>query len=184
MRVLSDNGRPDLAYKIATQTTYPGWGYMISKGATTIWELWNGDTADSGMNSRNIVMLIGDLNIWLHEYLGGIRPDPAAPGFKKIIIKPEVIDGLAWVRESFDSLHGRISSEWRQSGGKFELRVNIPANTTATVFVPTSNSDRITESDRPASQSEGVTPLRVEPGMAVYQLGSGNYQFKSTVNLK
>ena len=89
MRVLSDNGRPDLAFTLATQTTYPSWGYMISKGATTMWELWNGDTAGSGMNSRNIVMLNGDLNIWLYEYLGGIRPDPEAPGFKKIIIKPE-----------------------------------------------------------------------------------------------
>ena len=184
MRVLSDNGRSNLAYTIATQTTYPSWGYMVSKGATTIWELWNGDTADSGMNSRNIVMLIGDLDIWLHEYLGGIRPDPAAPGFKKIIIKPVMVGGLTWVKDNYDSIHGPISSEWRQSAGEFELRVNLPANTTATVFVPATDPGMVTESGRPASQSKGVTSLRFEAGMAVYQLGSGDYQFKSPIHLK
>ncbi len=88
MRALSDNGRPDVAYTIATQKTYPGWGYMVEKGATTIWELWNGDTADPAMNSGNHVMLVGDLGIWLYEYLAGIRPDPEQPGFKHILIRP------------------------------------------------------------------------------------------------
>ncbi|MEJ0091649.1 MAG: family 78 glycoside hydrolase catalytic domain [Limisphaerales bacterium] len=184
MRVLSDNGRPDLAYTIATQTTYPSWGYMISKGATTMWELWNGDTADSGMNSRNIVMLIGDLNIWLHEYLGGIRPDPTAPGFKKIIIKPETIGGLAWVKESYDSIRGRIVSDWKCNGKKFTLEITIPANTTATIFIPASGPEVVTESGRPASQSEGVTLVRSEPGMMVYQMGSGNYKFNSLISSK
>jgi alpha-L-rhamnosidase len=183
MRVLSDNGRPDLAYTIATQTTYPSWGYMISKGATTIWELWNGDTADSGMNSRNIVMLIGDLNIWLHEYLGGIRSDPEAPGFKKIIIKPEITGGLTSVNVGYDSIHGHISSEWHRSAGHLDLRVSIPANTTATVFVPVINHQTVTESGRPASQSDGVTFLRFEPGAAVYRVASGVYQFDSRIGL-
>jgi alpha-L-rhamnosidase len=182
MRVLSDNGRSDLAYTIATQTTYPSWGYMISKGATTIWELWNGDTAESGMNSRNIVMLIGDLNIWLHEYLGGIRP--AAPGFKKIIIKPEVVSGLDWVKDSYDSIRGKIISDWKWDGNKFALAVTIPANTTATVFVPASDPKMVTESGRPASQSAGVTLLRSEPDAVVYQVSSGVYQFKSLISLK
>ena len=74
MRVLSDNGRPDLAYGMACKTEYPSWGYMIANGATTIWELWNGNTADPAMNSHNHVMLVGDLNLWFHEYLAGIRP--------------------------------------------------------------------------------------------------------------
>ena len=179
MRVLSDNGRPDLACTIAMQTTYPSWGYMISKGATTMWELWNGDTADSGMNSRNIVMLIGDLNIWLHEYLGGIRPDPAAPGFKQIIIKPEVVGGLTWVKDRYDSIHGRIRSEWRQSAGQFDLRVTIPANTTATVYLPAKNAAGVTEDGKPAAHAEGVTLLRTEPGLVVLHVGSGDYQFHS-----
>ena len=91
MRVLSDNGRTDLAYTIATQKTYPSWGYMVEKGATTIWELWNGDTADPAMNSGNHVMLVGDLGIWLYEYVAGIKPDPEQPGFKHIIMRPEPV---------------------------------------------------------------------------------------------
>jgi len=179
MRVLSDNGRPDLAYTIATQTTYPSWGYMISKGATTMWELWNGDTADAGMNSRNIVMLIGDLNIWLHEYLGGIRPDPTAPGFKKIIIKPEVVGDLTWVKDSYDSTRGHISSEWHQSAGEFDLRVTIPANTMAMVYLPAENIKSITESGKPAEQAGGVKFLRLENNRVVLQVGSGDYHFVS-----
>jgi alpha-L-rhamnosidase len=177
MRVLSDNGRPDLAYRLATQTTYPSWGYMISKGATTIWELWNGDTADAGMNSRNIVMLIGDLNIWLHEYLGGIRP--ATPGFKQIIIAPVIVGDLTWVKDDYDSIRGRISSEWRRSDGQFDLRVSIPANTSATVYLPAVDFASITEGGGELAKSTGVNPVKMEAGCAVLEIGSGDYHFVS-----
>ena len=180
MRVLSDNGRPDLAYTIATQTTYPSWGYMISKGATTMWELWNGDTADAGMNSRNIVMLIGDLNIWLHEYLAGIRP--GAPGFKQIIIKPEPVGDLTWAKGVYDSIHGRIASEWNRTAREFDLKVTIPANTTATVYVPARNPGSVTESGKPAATQQGVQCLRQENDCAVFQIGSGNYCFVAHEN--
>jgi alpha-L-rhamnosidase len=180
MRVLSDNGRPDLAYTIATQTTYPSWGYMISKGATTLWELWNGDTADAGMNSRNIIMLTGDLNIWLHEYLGGIRPDPAAAGFKKIIIRPEPIAGLDWVKTHYDSIHGPISSEWRQSGGQFDLKIAIPANTTATVFLPSKNIESITEGGHALATVIDIKPVTMDGDRAVLEIGSGEYHFVSS----
>jgi alpha-L-rhamnosidase len=179
LRVLSDNGRPDLAYTIATQTTYPSWGYMVSKGATTIWELWNGDTADSGMNSRNIVMLIGDLDIWLHEYLGGIRPDPEAPGFKKVIIEPEPVGDLAWARESYDSVRGPINSEWHQSTGQFDLQVTIPANTTATVYLPANDIKSITESGRTLTKVTGVKSAKMEGDRAVLEIDSGSYHFVS-----
>jgi len=179
MRVLSDNGRPDLALTIATQTTYPGWGYMVSQGATTIWELWNGDTADAGMNSRNIVMMIGDLNIWLYEYVAGIRPDPAAPGFKKIIIKPEVIAGLDWARAEYDSIHGPIRCEWHASAGHFDLHVTLPANTTATVFLPAENLSSVTEGGQPLARVQGVKWLRQEADRVVLEVGSGQYVFGS-----
>jgi alpha-L-rhamnosidase len=136
MRTLTENGQGALALKIATQTTYPGWGYMISKGATTIWELWNGDTADPGMNSGNHVMQIGDLNVWLYEYLAGIRSDPQAVGFKKIIIKPYPVEGLDSVSASHESPYGRISSKWMRKDGGVQLEVVIPPNTSATVYVP------------------------------------------------
>ncbi|RYX82427.1 alpha-rhamnosidase [bacterium] len=178
LRVLSDNGRTDLAYKLATQTTYPSWGYMASKGATTIWELWNGDTAAPDMNSANIVMLIGDLNIWFHEYLGGIRPDMGTPGFKKIIIKPEIVDGLDWVKENYDSIHGRISSTWNKSVGKLDLQITIPANTTATVYLPTTDAKSITESGRALTKIDGLKSTKIEADRVVLKIGSGNYRFK------
>ena len=116
MRTLTENGQGDLAFKIATQTTYPGWGYMISKGATTVWELWNGDTADPAMNSGNHVMQIGDLNVWFYEYLAGIRSDAQAVGFKKIVIRPYPVAGLDSVSASHESPYGRIASKWVRRG--------------------------------------------------------------------
>jgi len=82
MRTLTKYGRPDLALKIAENTTYPSWGYMIKEGATTIWELWNGNTADPGMNSRNHVMLLGDFVVWVYQDLAGIKANPEKPGYK------------------------------------------------------------------------------------------------------
>ena len=140
MRTLTEFGRPDLALRIATNETYPSWGYMAKNGATTIWELWNGNTADPAMNSGNHVMLLGDLVTWYYEYLGGIRP--AEPGYKSIELMPYPIDGLDWVNCSYDSPHGKIVSNWKRSGSKFEWTVEIPAGTTATAYVPGPDSSR------------------------------------------
>jgi alpha-L-rhamnosidase len=177
MRTLSENGRADLAYKIATQTTYPGWGYMIEKGATTIWELWNGDTADPAMNSGNHVMQIGDLGVWLYEYVGGIRPDPEHPGFKHAMLRPYPIEDLTFVKASHQSMYGTVRSNWRRENGHFVLYVSVPPNTTATVFVPAKDGAKVTESGQPADTAKGVKLVRNENGMAVYDVESGNYSF-------
>ncbi len=179
MRVLTDNGRPDLAYAIATQKTYPSWGYMIEKGATTIWELWNGDTADPAMNSGNHVMLVGDLNIWLHENLAGIKSDPERPGFKHIIMRPEPITGLAFAKATHESPYGLISSEWKREGEVFRWNITIPANTTATIYIPAKDAGRVLESGAPASSARGVLFIRMENGRAVFRLESGSYKFES-----
>ena len=136
MRTLSDNGQADVAYNIATKKTYPGWGYMSSKGATTIWELWNGDTADPAMNSGNHVMQIGDLGVWLYEYLAGIRSDPEAPGFKHVIIHPYPAGDLKFVKASHKSMYGTIAISWKREAGRFQLDVTIPPNTKGTVHMP------------------------------------------------
>ena len=183
MRTLSDNGRADLAFDIATQTTYPSWGYMIEQGATTIWELWNGDTADPAMNSRNHVMLVGDLGIWMTEVLAGIRRDPSAPAFKRIILEPHLVGTLDHVRAHYDSIHGRIESHWQVDGaGRLEWQVRVPANTTATVSVPTTRRESVREGDTQADQAPGVTFLREEAGRVVYQVGSGAYRFTARVD--
>lgn len=151
MRTLTDYGCGDLALKIATNDTYPSWGYMVRNGATTIWELWNGNTADPSMNSANHVMLLGDLIIWEYEYLGGIRA--LEPGYKKIQLKPYPIEGLDFVNCSYESVSGRIESNWKRSSNHFEWHITIPANTEAEVWIPT------------------------KKGYKVKTLGSGKYRF-------
>lgn len=184
-RVLSDNGRPDLVYGLATKTTYPSWGYMIAIGATTIWELWNGNTADPTMNSGNHVMLVGDLVVWLNEYLAGIAADPEQPGFKHIVMKPYPVADLNFARATHRSPYGLISSAWRKevdfkkSNIRFVWQIEVPPNTTATVYVPMMAKRVLTESGGPLGQARGVKFLRTEGDRMVVQLGSGKYQLVS-----
>ena len=170
-RVLSDNGRPDLSYTIASQKDYPGWGYMVEQGATTIWELWNGNTADPTMNSGNHVMLIGDLVVWLYEDLAGIAPDDDQPGFKHIIMCPMPVGDLTFVKATHLSPYGLITSEWHRTGNAFDWQIQIPVNTTATVYVPASSADKVV--------ADGLTAARFEDGRAIFELGSGKYHFIS-----
>ena len=168
-RVLSDYDRADLCYTIAAQKDYPSWGYMVEQGATTIWELWNGNTADPTMNSGNHVMLIGDLVVWFYEYLAGIAP--ASPGFKTIVMKPMPVGDLTFVKATHNSPYGLIASEWHENGKKFDWHIEIPANTTATVYVPATGLKAVT--------AKGVKASRFENGRAVFELGSGKYHFVS-----
>ena len=135
MRCLTEYGHGDLALKIASNDTYPSWGYMVRNGATTIWELWNGNTADPAMNSGNHVMLLGDLILWEYEYLSGIRA--LEPGYSKIELKPYPIEGLDFVNCTYNSVSGQIESNWKRVGNHFEWDFTIPANTTAEVCLPT-----------------------------------------------
>jgi alpha-L-rhamnosidase len=176
-QVLSDFGRPDVSYTIASQKDYPSWGYMISQGATTIWELWNGDTAEPSMNSHNHVMLVGDLVVWLYEYLGGIAPDDANPGFKHIVMRPHPVGDLTYVRASLRSPYGPIRSAWERENGRFDWQISVPPNTTATVYVPASSADLVTESGQPAKSAQGVEFVADQNGRAVFNVKSGDYRF-------
>lgn len=172
MRCLNDYGRPDLAYTIATQKSYPGWGYMIDNGATTIWELWNGNTADPKMNSQNHVMMLGDLLIWYYENLAGIKA--ASPAFERIRMKPELIDGLDKVNASYHSVYGDIKSSYTRTTKQFKWNITIPGNTTATVYVPAQKREEVSE--LLAGQKE-LKFIKMEANRAVYELGSGDYSF-------
>lgn len=137
MHALSDMGRTDVAWLLATNKAYPSWGYMAENGATTTWELWNGNTASPKMNSGNHVMLLGDLVSWIYQNLGGINSDPAKPGYKHIILKPEFgVDEIDNINASFKSIYGNITSHWRKQNGTLHWDVEIPANATATLFMP------------------------------------------------
>lgn len=146
MRTLTHYGRSDLALHLATDTTYPSWGYMARRGATTIWELWNGDAGGerdlmgangqllASMNSANHVMLLGDLLIWEYEYLAGIRA--LEPGYSKIQFRPTFVEGLNRVDCTYRSVSGTIESHWHRTGKGIEWTVVVPPNTTAEVHLP------------------------------------------------
>ncbi|MVT11853.1 family 78 glycoside hydrolase catalytic domain [Chitinophaga sp. ysch24] len=179
MRGLSRNGKPDLAYLIAADRDYPGWGYMVENGATTIWELWNGNTANPEMNSQNHVMLLGDLLIWCYEDLAGIRSSDEHPGFEELDMNPVLPSGLDHVNASFRSIRGLIRSSWRKTTDRFYWQISIPANTTAIVHIPAVAPAQVTESGKPVNKD--ITFLRMESGRAVYRIGSGNYTFESVL---
>ena len=168
MRGLTNNGRLDLAYKIATNETYPSWGYMINKGATTIWELWNGDTADPAMNSTNHVMLLGDLIIWYYEDLAGIKNAPESVAFKQLLMEPKFPEGLSHVNASYKSVYGEIKSEWKKQDGAFSWNISIPANTSAIVKLPK-------ELNIVTPTQEGVRNVNETDTSIEIELGSGSY---------
>lgn len=141
LRELSRRGYADIAYLLATNKTYPSWGYMTEHGATTIWELWNGDKANPKMNSGNHVMLLGDLLPWCFNNLAGIRTDRWKTGYKHIILQPEYkIENCDNGKASYQSIYGKIVSEWKRTPTHFSWDVEIPANTTAEVHFP--NGDK------------------------------------------
>ena len=177
MRTLSRNGMEDLAFRIATQTSFPSWGYMVENGATTFWELWNGNTAAPDMNSQNHVMLLGDLLIWYFEDLAGIRSNPEHPAFKKILMRPSFPVGLDHVDASYHSVHGSIESKWMAGKDTLTWHVKIPANTTAEVYLPGSDIDQISESGKPLREAEGIESYRRNGNELLVELGSGHYHF-------
>ncbi|MDR0698042.1 MAG: alpha-rhamnosidase, partial [Tannerella sp.] len=173
MRGLTEHGNLELAYRIVTNETYPSWGYMINSGATTIWELWNGDTADPAMNSRNHVMLLGDLLIWFYENLAGIKNDPSAFGFKKIWMEPVFPEKLNHVYASYKSPYGTIKSHWKRNGDKLSWNITIPANTTATVKLPKRFGIKAD------TNQSGIHTVKEADGSLILELGSGSYLLQS-----
>jgi len=178
--VLSKYGRPDVAYRLATQKTYPSWGQMAEQGATTIWERWNGATADADMNSRNQVALVGDLCTWLHETLAGIKSDPDRPGFKHIVMRPEPVGDLTFVHATHRSPYGLIASSWEKDASGFHWSVTIPVNDSATIYVPATSAKAVKENGQPPRRSRGIKSLGMQGGRAVFIVGSGSYHFDST----
>lgn len=176
-RGLTEYGNTDLAFKLASNTTYPSYGYMIANGATTIWELWNGNTADPNMNSQNHVMMLGDLITWFYENLAGIRTDKTDVGFKKIIMKPSLPAGLQFVNASYNSAYGLIKSDWKKSYGTFEWNISIPANSSAKVFIPAKSEADVLESGK--ALAGDIKVLQWKNGVLTMEIPSGNYQFKS-----
>jgi len=171
---LQQTGRNDLVYTIMNQKSYPGWGYMLEKGATTMWESWNGywSVIHSCYTSPGS---------WFHQGVAGIRADESAPGFKKVIIKPNIVGDLTWAKGSYNSIYGKIESNWQLKDGKFFLNVTIPVNTTGKVYIPTSDATSVTESNKLIGKSDVIKFLAKENNYVVYEVSSGTYQFSAKI---
>jgi alpha-L-rhamnosidase len=168
---LADHGRTDVAYRLLLNETYPSWGYMLSKGATTWWERWNGDTGDPSMNSYNHYAF-GSVVAWVYRYAAGIDTTPNAPGFKEIVIHPHLDSRMTSARAEYESVYGKIVSDWNgTSDGPFSLRVTVPANATAKVFLPAIAGKQLME------DGQMITAEQHE-GSYILQVGSGSYNFE------
>lgn len=173
LRSLSETGRHDLAYAIACQKTPPSYGDWIARGATTLWEDWKDG------ESRNHIMF-GDISAWFYSYLAGIRLDPAAPAFKRLVFRPEPVADLTRVDASIETPYGKAASHWRWDNGQLVWLVTVPTNTTATVWLPTTGgAGDAREGDAPLAKAQGVKLLRSEPGALVLEVAAGQYRFSA-----
>ena len=187
MLVLAKIGRNDVAYRLLHNETFPSWGFSIKHGATSIWERWDGWTPergfqDPGMNSFAHYSF-GAVYQWMVENIGGIRSK--GPAYKKIVIAPTLDGKLTWAKVRYESIRGPIASNWVVKGGKvLLLGVTIPANTTATIAIPTAEADVITENGNPLASAESVKVLSEGPEGVVLSVGSGSYRFEAPVKVK
>ncbi|MEI6604432.1 MAG: family 78 glycoside hydrolase catalytic domain [Verrucomicrobiota bacterium] len=172
---LSTHGRADLAYTIANQADFPGWGWMLDNGATTLWEHWAG--SDNTFSNNH--PMFGSISQWFFNCPGGIRPADDAVGFNKITIAPQPLGDLQWVKATYQSARGPVTSEWKKDGQRFILHVEVPCGANAKIFVPATEAASVTEGGKPAGTAEGVTFLRMEQGAAVFAVGGGSYEFIS-----
>jgi alpha-L-rhamnosidase len=185
--VLTQCGQANLAYKLVTQTTYPGWGYMIREGATTLWERWE-YLIDAGMNSHNHIMF-GSVDTWFYKVLAGINSDPAGPGFRRIIIRPHVVGDLNHVSASINTIRGMISSSWKKNGHWLTLDITLPVNTQAKVSVPKIKLSNLTikesgktiwENDSYLGGIAGITGGSQNDERVTFDVGSGSYFFEAS----
>ena len=183
MRELTRYGYTDEAYRLINNREMPSWGYAIDHGATTIWERWDGYVEgrgfqNPGMNSFSHYA-IGSVGEWMYRTIVGINPDPKVPAYKRFIIHPQPGGGLSWARGSYDSMYGRIECEWRIVDSRISVTVVVPANTSATVYLPTDDASSITESSAALNEVEGVNLLATKDAATVLQVGAGRYVFEA-----
>lgn len=186
--VLSRFGYTDLAYKLLLQETYPSWLYPVKMGATTIWERWDGQKPDGtfqtpGMNSFNHYAY-GAIGDWMYRVMAGLETDESGPGYRKIRIRPQIGGNFTSVSADYESGYGLVHSGWTLENGQLHMNVEIPANTQATLYIPTSDVQSVTESKKPAVGAPGFTILDPVPGYLVVRVGSGKYSFTSNYQSK
>lgn len=197
-QTLTEVGAVDMAYTLLLQRDNPSWMYSIDQGATTIWERWNSYTKENGfgpvdMNSFNHYSY-GAIVEWMYSDMLGIKADEDQPGFKHIILKPQPDrradedipanqERITWVKGSYDSAYGMINAEWNWSEDGFNYTAEIPANTTATAYIPVEKDMEVTVNGIPAAEFEkekdGIKYVDTVEGNAVFEITAGTYEFKT-----
>lgn len=179
---LTENGYPDIAYKLFFNKRYPSWLYPITMGATTIWERWDGIKPDGtfqneGMNSFNHYAF-GAVGNWLYTKVAGLTIDPENPGYKKIIIKPYITNQLQYAKAELNSVYGKIISGWKIKDNTILMNISIPANTTAKIYFPSANEKSININGSSILNDKNIKFIGIEKDRAVFEVGSGNYEFE------
>jgi alpha-L-rhamnosidase len=177
--VLSRYGYTDVAYELLLQDTYPSWLYPVKKGATTIWERWDGIKPDGsfqtdGMNSFNHYAY-GAIGDWMYRVMVGL--DAEAPGYKKIRIQPHIGGGFTHAAASYITPYGEVSTGWKIENGRLILDAKIPVNTTATIYLPVESADKVMEGQKPVSSVKDIQIVENAADHVVLKIGSGSYQF-------
>jgi alpha-L-rhamnosidase len=179
--VLSSNGYSDVAYRVLEQRSFPSWQYTIDRGATTIWERWDGWTEERGfhsprMNSFNHYSL-GSVGEWLYRFVLGMELAPGAAGFDRLVIRPHPGGSLTYAQGAFRSVRGEISTAWARDGDRFRLDVEVPPNVRASVRVPSARPSEVVDGDGAGPVSVADYPGAIGQKEAVFEVGSGNYSF-------
>ena len=171
LNALSENGYAQLAYEVASQETFPSWGWWIVNGATTFYENW---PLDAGSDISLNHIMFGEVNAWYYKALGGIFPDEDQPGFKNTVLKPNFVKGLTHFEASHESPYGNIISSWRRKGKTIEYEVTVPANSTATLYL---NGKSIRENNKPLEKNPLIELNKSDSGMHILRLKAGSYSF-------
>jgi alpha-L-rhamnosidase len=179
--VLTRFGHSDVAYNLLLQDTYPSWLYPVKMGATTIWERWDGQKPDStfqtpGMNSFNHYSY-GAIGDWMYRAMAGIDTYDDAPGYKHIRIMPHIGGNFSYVNADYKTNYGTLSSNWKVDSSNLQLDVEIPCNTTATIYIPAASADVVKEGNNQLSKVTGIKVSGKENEYVVVEVGSGKYYF-------
>ena len=187
-KALSDNGYIETAYKLLQNETYPSWLYSVNQGATTIWERLNSYTKEKGFDGNNSMnsfnhYSFGAIGSWMYNYSLGIERDESSAGFKRFVLQPnpDFSQKMKYAKGYYDSMYGKIESSWEFVGYKVVYKFTVPANTSATLYLPSKDDHSILENGKVLKDSDGIKFVKYENGKIIYELKSGKYEFE--VNL-
>lgn len=179
--VLTRFGYADVAYELLLQKSYPSWLYPVTMGATTIWERWDGIRPDGSFQTPNMNSFnhyaYGAIGDWIYREIAGIDTDEKNPGYKMIRIKPHIGKGLSHAKAELETYYGKVVSGWDTGRGKLVMHVEIPANTTAEIYIPTTDIGKISENRKQVNLQKDIVLTGKTDTSVILHVGSGSYDF-------